>query len=62
MSTKFHSKVVRVNEMGGKFVVEFKEKLVETDKTDPTIESSVVNMYDKAEAAEHAISEFLGDS
>jgi hypothetical protein len=60
MTTKFHSKVVRVNEMGGKVVVEFKEKLVETDKPDPVVETSEVEMYDTWEPAETAISTFMG--
>ena len=56
---KFKSKVVRVNEMGGKFVVEFKEKVFEKDVEDAIVDDSDVQMYDTAAAANDAITAYF---
>lgn len=61
MATKFRSRVVRCSEMGGKVVVEFKEKYVVTDNQEPQIDSSDVEMFDKVEEAERAIEKFLAE-
>lgn len=45
--------------MGGKVVVEFKEKYVVTDNQEPKIDSSDVKMFDAVEEAERAIENFL---
>ena len=56
---KFHSRVVRVNQMGGKVIVNFKEKLVEEGNNDPLKEIDEVVMFGVAEEAEKAIDTFM---
>ena len=56
---KFHSRVVRVNQMGGKVIVNFKEKLVEEGNNDPLKEIDEVVMFGAAEEAEKAIDTFM---
>jgi hypothetical protein len=56
---KFHSKVVRVQEMGGKTIVNFKQKIVDSETPDKADDSDEVKMYDKQEQAEDAINEFM---
>ena len=59
--TRFHSKVVRVKEMGGKVLVEFKEKRVDSSKPDEAdIDSNEVKVYDGVEVAEAAVDAFMG--
>lgn len=60
MATKFHSKVVRGNEMGGKLVYEFKEKLIEEGNVEAVIDRAEVKLFDTLEEAEKAIEDFLG--
>lgn len=56
---KFKSKVVRVNEMGNKWVVEFKEKVFESGVEHPVVDDSRVVIYDTAELAMDAIDNFV---
>jgi hypothetical protein len=56
---KFKSKVVRVNEMGGKWVVEFKEKVYEAGTEGAIIDDAQVNMYDTAEACNEAVTAYF---
>ena len=59
--TRFHSKVVRVKEMGGKVLVEFKEKRVDSSKPDEAdIDTNEVKVYDGVEVAEAAVDAFMG--
>ena len=59
---KFKSKVVRVNEMGGKWVVEFKEKqFLSEDGETPSIDTATVELYKTAEDAMEAIEGFIGN-
>lgn len=58
---KFKSKVVRVQEMGGKVVVEFKERVFNSDSGDaPAVDTQDVQMFDTPAAAEIAIKKFVG--
>ncbi len=60
MATRFHSKVVRVKEMGGKVLVEFKEKLVDSSNpTEAVVDTNNVKMFDKIEDAEGEIEQFM---
>ena len=56
---KFKSKVVRVNEMGGKWVVEYKEKVFESGTEGPIVDDSEVFIYDTEEQANDAITAFF---
>ena len=56
---KFKSKVVRVNEMGNKVVIEFKQKVFESGIDGPVIDDSEVIMYDTVEQANDAIDLFF---
>ena len=56
---RFKSKVIRVNEMGGKFVVEFKEKAFETGVDEPVVDSNVVEMYATQAEANKAVEVFF---
>ena len=56
---KFKSKVVRVNEMGGKFVVEFKQKMFESGVDHPIVDDSDVEMYDTEKKANDAIEAYF---
>ena len=56
---RFKSKVVRMNEMGGKFVVEFKEKAFETGVDEPVVDSNVVEMYATQAEADKAVNIFF---
>lgn len=60
--TRFHSKVVRVTEMGGKYVVNFKHKFVDNAALDkPVIDTDDVKMFDDEVSAEEAIDKFLSE-
>ena len=56
---KFHSKVVSVNEMGGKVVVEFKEKIFESGVESPVVDDNTVTIYDTVEKATDAMEAFF---
>ena len=56
---RFKSKVVRMNEMGGKFVVEFKEKAFETGVDEPVVDSNVVELYATQAEANKAVEVFF---
>lgn len=62
MATRFHSKVARVQEMGGKFVVNLKEKLVEQEAPDKAaVDTDVVKLFDTFEEVENVITKFMGE-
>lgn len=57
---RFHSRVVRVTEMANKWVVNFKEKLVDSsDPTKPEVDEDNVEIFDLAEVAQNAIDTFM---
>lgn len=56
---KFKSKVVRVQEMGGKFVVECKEKVFESGVEEPVVDTSDAAMYDTEDKAMKAVDSFF---
>lgn len=58
---KFLSRTVRVKTMGGKFVVELKEKSFTEDGEGPATDSSDLKVFDTAEDAETAVWEFMAN-
>ena len=48
-----------MNEMGGKFVVEFKEKAFETGVDEPVVDSNIVEMYATQAEADKAVDTFF---
>lgn len=56
---KFHSRVVRVSQMGGKTIVNFKEKIVDEETPNNPQEMDEVKMFDKIEDADDAIAIFM---
>ena len=58
--TRFHSKVVRVTQMSGKAVVNFKEKHVPQETPDkPDVDEDSIKIFDSLDEAEKAIVAFM---
>lgn len=56
---RFASRVVRVNEMGGKFYVEIKNKQFGDDQDKALVDTVEVKVFDRVETAEQYIDEQL---